>query len=72
MPLDALALALAAALLHAVWNLLTARSDASHATLAVAMVAGTVACLPLALIDLDVDVSVWPYVVGSVIFEPAT
>ena len=68
-PLDALALALAAALLHAVWNLLTARSDASHATLAVAMVAGTVVCLPLALIDLDVDGSVWPYVVGSVIFE---
>ena len=69
MPLDALALALAAALLHALWNMLTARADGSHAALAVAMVAGAIACAPVALLDWDVDGDVLPYLAGSVVFE---
>ena len=69
MPLDALALALAAALLHALWNMLTARADGSHAALAVAMVTGALACAPVAVLYWDVDGAVLPYLAGSVVFE---
>jgi drug/metabolite transporter (DMT)-like permease len=68
-PLDALALALAAAAVHAVWNLLTARADDSHATLAVAMVTGALVCAPVAALDWDVEGAVAPYVAASVAFE---
>jgi drug/metabolite transporter (DMT)-like permease len=67
--LDALAFALAAAVAHALWNLLTAQASQSQAALAVAMVAGAIACAPLAALTWDVDAAVWPYVAGSVTFE---
>ena len=69
MPLDALALALAAAVAHAVWNLLAAQASQSPAALAVAMAAGALACAPPAALTWDVDAAVAPYVAVSVAFE---
>ena len=69
MPLDALAFALAAAVAHAVWNLLAAQASQSQAALAVAMAAGALACAPLAVLTWDVEAAVVPYVVASVAFE---
>ena len=50
MPLDALALALAAAVVHALWNLLTARAAESQIAAGVALGVGTAAFLPVALL----------------------
>ena len=49
MPLDAVAIVLTAALLHALWNMLLARSMDTGAAIAVAMVAGSLVVLPFAL-----------------------
>jgi drug/metabolite transporter (DMT)-like permease len=68
-PLDALAFALASAVVHALWNLLAANAARSQAALAVAMTAGALACAPLAVLNWDVDAAVVPYVVASVAFE---
>jgi drug/metabolite transporter (DMT)-like permease len=68
-PLDALALALASAVVHALWNLLAAHAAQSQAALAVAMTAGALACAPLAALTWDVDPAVVPYLVASVAFE---
>ena len=48
MPLDALLLALAAAFLHAFWNLLIARAKDPEAATAVALLVALVAYAPLA------------------------
>jgi drug/metabolite transporter (DMT)-like permease len=64
-PLDALALALAAAVVHALWNLLTARAGESQVAAGVALGVGTAAFLPVALITWDVRAGVAPYVVAS-------
>jgi drug/metabolite transporter (DMT)-like permease len=68
-PLDAFVLALTAAVVHAGWNLLTARSPSSVATSAVALPLGALACLPLAVAAWDVDGAVAPYAVASVALE---
>jgi hypothetical protein len=68
-PLDALALALASAVVHALWNLLAAHAAQSQAALAVAMTAGALACAPVAALSWDVDAAVAPYVAASVAFE---
>jgi drug/metabolite transporter (DMT)-like permease len=68
-PLDAFVLALTAAVVHAGWNLLTARSPSSVATGAVALPLGALACLPLALAAWDVDGAVAPYAAASVALE---
>jgi drug/metabolite transporter (DMT)-like permease len=65
----ALLLALAAAVVHALWNLLIARARDSEAATAVAVVVGVLAFTPAALLTWDVDAAVWPYVVGSTSFE---
>lgn len=69
MPLDALALALGAAVLHAAWNLLLARERDTEAALAVALLAlvATIA-LPAAL-TWRVDGAAVPYIVGSAVLE---
>ncbi|MGZ4258196.1 MAG: EamA family transporter [Gaiellaceae bacterium] len=69
MPLDALALALGAAVLHAAWNLLLARERDTEAALAVALLAlvATIA-LPAAL-TWRVDGAAVPYIVGSAALE---
>jgi len=68
MPLSALLLALAAALVHAFWNLLLAGARDTRAATAVALVVATVAFAPVAAVVWRADGSVWPYVVGSSCF----
>jgi drug/metabolite transporter (DMT)-like permease len=71
MPLDALALALGAAALHALWNLFLARERDTEAAAAVALIASvTVLALPAAL-TWRVEGAAIPYVVGSAALELA-
>jgi drug/metabolite transporter (DMT)-like permease len=68
-PLTALALALAAAVVHAFWNLLLARARDIEAATAVALAVAVAAfALPAAAVW-QVDRRVWPYVAGSAAFE---
>jgi drug/metabolite transporter (DMT)-like permease len=68
-PLSALALALAAAFIHALWNLLLARARDPEAATAVALVvAVSVFALP-AVVFWHVDGGVWRYAVGSATLE---
>jgi drug/metabolite transporter (DMT)-like permease len=69
--LDAFALALAAAFVHAGWNLLTARSASSVAASAIALAAGAVAFAPVAIATWDVRAGVVPYAIASVGLEVA-
>lgn len=71
MPLSALALALCAAFLHALWNLLAARSRDTEAALAIAMSVGPLALLPIALPSWRVVPAAIPYVVVSASLELA-
>jgi drug/metabolite transporter (DMT)-like permease len=68
-PLDALALALGAAVLHAGWNLLLARSRDTEAATALAVVCLVLALAPVALFTWRVDGSAVPYVVASAALE---
>jgi drug/metabolite transporter (DMT)-like permease len=70
-PLDALALALAAAVVHALWNLLTARAGESQLAAGVALGIGAAAFAPVALLTWDVRAGVAPYAVASVALELA-
>jgi drug/metabolite transporter (DMT)-like permease len=65
MPASALGLALAAAALHAVWNLLLARERDTGATSAASLVVFVVALAPLAAATWRVEAAAWPYVLGS-------
>ena len=65
MPLSALLLVLAAAFLHALWNMLLARAHDSEAATAVLLVVALVAYAPVAALVWRADASVWPYVLGS-------
>jgi drug/metabolite transporter (DMT)-like permease len=66
-PASALALALAAAVVHAVWNLLLAGARDSQASTAVGMCVGCVLFAP-ALLG-HVESGVWPYVAASSALE---
>lgn len=65
MPVSALLLALAAAVVHALWNVLLARAHDSEAATAVALVVAEVVFAPVALATWRVDSSVWPYLIAS-------
>lgn len=71
MPAAALGLALGAAFLHAVWNLLLRGSRDSEAATAVAVVVFVLALAPLAAFTWNVDGSVWRFVVPSALLELA-
>jgi drug/metabolite transporter (DMT)-like permease len=71
MPLTALALALAAAMLHASWNLLVRAREDTEAATAVAVVVMVVAILPIAVVTWNVDTRVWRYLVPSAVLELA-
>jgi multidrug transporter EmrE-like cation transporter len=68
-PLTALALALAAAFVHAVWNLLLARARDIEAATAIALVVAVAAFAFPAAAFWHVDRGVWPYIVASAAFE---
>lgn len=69
MPLAALLLALAAAFIHALWNLLLARARDSEAATAVALVVAVVVFAPVAAAVWDVDRRVWPFLAGTAALE---
>src|SRR5919201_776511 len=62
MPASALALTLAAAFIHALWNLMLARNRDPEAATEIAMVAPVLVFAPLAVVRWDVDSRVWPFV----------
>jgi drug/metabolite transporter (DMT)-like permease len=70
-PAGALGLALAAAAVHAVWNLLLARARDPEAATAVALVVAVLAFAPVALLAWDVEADAVPYVVASAVLELA-
>ncbi|HZP72589.1 MAG TPA: EamA family transporter [Gaiellaceae bacterium] len=69
MPAAALAFALAAAAFHAMWNLLLARARDVEAATAVALLTAEIVFAPLAIALWDVRSGVWPWLVGSGLFE---
>jgi drug/metabolite transporter (DMT)-like permease len=71
MPPTALGLALAAAGFHALWNLLLARAPDVEAAAAVALLVAEIAFIPLAIVVWHADSGVWPWLVGSGLFELA-
>ena len=71
MPTSALAFALAAAVLHALWNLLLARAPDVEAAVAVALIVAQVVFAPVALVVWHVDSGVWPWLVASGALELA-
>jgi drug/metabolite transporter (DMT)-like permease len=70
-PLSAFALALGAAFLHAIWNVLLAGARDSEATAAVATVAGVVLLAPVALVTGGVQTAALPYAGASAALEVA-
>lgn len=69
MPISALLLALAAAVVHATWNLLLSGSDDTHAASAVALLVGTVVFAPLAALTWRFSAAAVPYVAASAALE---
>ena len=65
----ALALVLASAALHALWNWLVADAEDVHATSAVSLLAGAALFAPAALLTWDVDGEAVPFVLGSAALE---
>jgi drug/metabolite transporter (DMT)-like permease len=68
-PADALALALGAAVLHATWNFLLARSRDVEAATAVMLGLSAMVFVPVAAFTWDVDAEVWPYALASATLE---
>jgi drug/metabolite transporter (DMT)-like permease len=68
-PASALGLALGAAVLHAVWNLLLARAEDTEAATAVALALSVVLFAVPAALTWDVDAAAWPYIAASTAFE---
>jgi len=68
-PPEALGLALAAAVVHAFWNLVVARAPDPEAVAAVAFCVALVVWAPPAIVRWEVDAAAWPYVAGSAAFE---
>src|SRR5947209_2210264 len=63
MPTSALLLALAAAFVHALWNILLARARDIEAATAVALVTAEVVFAPVAVFTWSAERSVWPFLV---------
>jgi drug/metabolite transporter (DMT)-like permease len=68
-PDGAVALALGAAVLHAVWNLLLAGADDTDVATALALAIGVALFAVPAAVLWDVDAAAWPYIAGSAVFE---
>jgi drug/metabolite transporter (DMT)-like permease len=68
-PLDALLLALAAAFLHAFWNLLIARAKDSESATAVALLVALVAYAPVATLTWRFDTAAIPYIAVTSVLQ---
>ena len=71
MPASAFLLALAAAVVHAGWNVLTAKAEDPQAAAAVGLAIGALVLAPVAIATWDVRAGAWPYAVASVALEVA-
>jgi len=69
LPTAAIAIVLASALLHAVWNVLLARVPRGPEMLAVGLAIGLLAWTPVALSRWRMESAVWPYVLASASLE---
>lgn len=65
MPATALALALTAAFVHALWNILLARARDIEASTAVALITAELVFAPVVVFTWDVHRAVWPFLVAS-------
>ena len=65
----AFALALGAAFLHALWNLILARERDPEAATAVAICASVVVFAPVAALVWDVDSRVWPFIAATSLLQ---
>lgn len=69
MPLDAFALALGSAFLHALWNLILGRERDPEAATAIALVVSIVVFAPVAAVRFDAEQAVWPYVAVTAVLQ---
>lgn len=69
MALTTLAIILAAAAIHAFWNLVIARADDTQATTAVAIAVGVLVAAPFAVLRWNVQPAAWPFIVASSLLE---
>ena len=69
MPLTAVAIALGAAVVHALWNLVVARSRDRQAVTAVAIAVGVIAAAPFAILRWHVEPEAWLFITVSSILE---
>ena len=69
MPVSAFLLALAAAFVHALWNLLLARARDPEAAGAVALVTAVVVFAPVLALTWDLEGEAWPYIAASSALE---
>jgi drug/metabolite transporter (DMT)-like permease len=69
MPLTALGLLLAAAMIHTTWNLLVKRAKEKQVFMWCSLIAGVIIFSPLLLTSSIFLLSVWPYLVSSALVE---
>ncbi|MGH3038742.1 MAG: EamA family transporter, partial [Gaiellaceae bacterium] len=69
MPASAFLLALAAAFVHALWNLLLARARDPEAATAVALLTAVAVFAPVLVFSWELEAKVWPYVAASSALE---
>jgi len=69
MPLPALSFALAAAFLHAFWNLLIARSRDPESATVVALIAAVVAFAPVTALTWRLDSRAWPFIAVTSVLQ---
>jgi len=69
MPALAFGFALAAAFLHAVWNLLLARTRDPESATAVALVASVVVFAPVTAVVWEAEARVWPFIVATSLLQ---
>jgi drug/metabolite transporter (DMT)-like permease len=65
MPLTALFLALIAAFVHALWNILLARAKDIESSTAVAVITAELVFAPVVVFTWDVEREVWPFLIAS-------
>ncbi len=69
MPASAFLLALGAAFVHALWNLLLARARDPEAAGAVALLTAVVVFAPLTALQWEIEAEAWPYIAASSLLE---
>ncbi|MHB8470747.1 MAG: EamA family transporter [Gaiellaceae bacterium] len=69
MPTEALVLALAAAVVHATWNVLLAGAKDSQAFAAVVLLVGAVVGAPVAAFSWHIHAAVWPFLAATSVLE---